>query len=46
MEQAEEWIGASWPELLENGVEAVVLLDHGAGQGVGRKLYRMGLGPE
>jgi hypothetical protein len=45
VEQAEDWIGASWPELLENGVEAVVLYDHGAGQ-AGKKLYRMALGPE
>jgi hypothetical protein len=46
VEQAEEWIGASWPDLLENGVDAVVLYDRGAGQGVGRKLYRMALGAE
>jgi len=50
VEQAEAWIGASWPELLENGVEAVVLYDHGTGQGAGqragKKLYRMALGPE
>ena len=50
VEQAEDWIGASWPELLESGVEAVVLFDHGTGQGTGqgtgRKLYRMALGPE
>jgi hypothetical protein len=45
-DQAEDWIGASWPELLESGVEAVVLVDHGAGQGGGRNLYRMALGPE
>ncbi len=41
-EAAEEWIGSSWPDLLENGVEEVVLQDHGRG----RKLYRMGLGAE
>ncbi len=41
-ESAEEWIGISWPDLLENGVEEVVLFDHGAGQ----SLYRMGLGSE
>lgn len=41
-EAAEDWIGSSWPDLLENGVEEVVLLDHGRG----RKLYRMGLGAE
>jgi hypothetical protein len=41
-EEAEDWIGSSWPELHENGVEAVVLFD----QERGRKLYRMGLGAE
>lgn len=40
-EQAEEWIGSSWPELLESGVEAVVLVDERE-----RVLYRMGLGPD
>jgi hypothetical protein len=40
--EAEDWIGASWPELLENGVEAVVLYDHDAG----KTLYRMGLGAD
>jgi hypothetical protein len=40
-EQAEEWIGSSWPELLEQGVEAVVLVDDERD----RELYRMGLGP-
>jgi hypothetical protein len=39
-EAAEEWIGSSWPDLLENGVEEVVLYDHSRG----RRLYRMGLG--
>jgi hypothetical protein len=39
-EQAEEWIGSSWPELLEQGVEAVVLVDDEHE----RVLYRMGLG--
>lgn len=41
-DQAEDWIGSSWPDLLEQGVEAVVLYDRGAG----RKLYRMGLGSD
>lgn len=41
-EQAEEWIGGSWPDLLESGVEVVVLFDHGRG----RNVYRMGLGAE
>ncbi len=41
-DQAEDWIGSSWPDLLEHGVEAVVLYDHSAG----RKLYRMGLGSD
>ena len=39
---AEDWIGVSWRDLLENGVEEVVLLD----QVRGRRLYRMGLGAE
>lgn len=39
---AEDWIGASWQDLFENGVEEVVLLD----QGRGRAVYRMGLGAE
>jgi hypothetical protein len=41
-EQAEEWIGSSWPELLETGVESVVLVD----DELERVLYRMGLGAE
>ena len=41
-EQAEEWIGSSWPHLLEQGVEAVVLRD----DDLGRDLYRMGLGSD
>jgi hypothetical protein len=39
-EAAEAWIGTSWADLLENGVEEVVLYDHVRG----RRLYRMGLG--
>lgn len=41
-EQAEEWIGSSWPHLLEQGVEAVVLRD----DDLRRDLYRMGLGSD
>jgi hypothetical protein len=41
-DEAEDWIGSSWPELLENGVLAVVLVD----QEGGKQLYRMGLGSE
>ncbi|MGZ5291542.1 MAG: hypothetical protein ACXWXQ_02315 [Actinomycetota bacterium] len=39
---AEDWIGSSWQDLLENGVEEVVLFDHARA----RKVYRMGLGAE
>ena len=41
-DQAEDWIGSSWPDLLENGVLAVILVD----QEGGKQLYRMGLGAE
>jgi hypothetical protein len=41
-ESAEDWIGASWRDLFENGVEEVVLYD----QARGKKLYRMGLSSE
>jgi hypothetical protein len=41
-EAAEDWIGTSWPDLVENGVEEVVLFD----QVRGRSVYRMGLGAE
>ena len=41
-ESAEDWIGASWRDLFENGVEEVVLYD----QTRGKKLYRMGLSSE
>jgi hypothetical protein len=41
-ESAEDWIGASWRDLYENGVEEVVLFD----QARGKKLYRMGLSSE
>lgn len=39
-EAAEDWMGNCWRDLLENGIEEVVLLDHERG----RRLYRMGLG--
>jgi hypothetical protein len=38
-EAAEDWIGSSWQDLAENGVEAVVLFDRRREQA----LYRMGL---
>jgi hypothetical protein len=41
-EHAEEWMGSSWQELLERGVEAVVLVDDEHE----RVLYRMGLGAD
>ncbi|HEX6230087.1 MAG TPA: hypothetical protein VF029_00060 [Actinomycetota bacterium] len=41
-ESAESWIGISWRDLQESGVEEVVLVDHDRG----RKVYRMGLGAE
>jgi hypothetical protein len=41
-EQAEDWIGASWPDLVERGVEAVILRDGERD----RDVYRMGLGAE
>jgi hypothetical protein len=41
-EAAEDWIGTSWRDLLENGIEAVVLFD----QDRDRTVYRMGLGAE
>lgn len=41
-EGAEEWMGSSWQELLERGVEAVVLVDNEHE----RVLYRMGLGTD
>lgn len=36
---AEEWMGASWKDLLDQGVEEVALHDHARG----RRVYRMGL---
>ena len=36
---AEAWMGEAWAELLERGVEQVVLVDTTAG----KTLYRMGL---
>ena len=41
-ESAEAWIGTSWQDLLENGIEEVVLIDHARD----RKVYRMGLSAE
>jgi hypothetical protein len=41
-ESAEDWIGVSWRDLAENGVEEVVLFDHTRD----RKVYRMGLSAE
>lgn len=38
---AEEWMGQSWPSLVEFGVEQVVLHDPS-----GSPVYRMGLGAE
>ena len=42
VDEAEDWIGSSWPELVEQGIDAVVLVD----QEAGKSLYRMGLGAE
>ena len=39
---AEDWIGSSWPLLLENGVLAVILVDEQGDE----QLYRMGLGAD
>jgi hypothetical protein len=39
---AEDWIGTAWRDLIERGVEEVVLLDRQRG----RRLYRMGLDAE
>lgn len=39
---AEEWMGSSWQDLYENGIQEVVLLD----QARDRRVYRMGLGTE
>ena len=41
-DEAEDGIASSCPELLENGVLAVVLVD----QDGDKRLYRMGLGAE
>ena len=38
-EAAEAWMGEAWAELLERGIEQVVLVDSAAG----KTLYRMGL---
>lgn len=39
-ESAEEWMGACWSDLADNGVEEVALFDLGRD----RRMYRMGLG--
>ncbi len=39
---AEDWMGNCWQDLLDNGIEEVVLFDHGRGQ----RMYRMGLRAE
>jgi hypothetical protein len=41
-EAAEEWIGGSWQDLADMGVEEVVLYDRARD----RHLYRMGLAAE
>jgi hypothetical protein len=41
-DSAEEWLGSSWKDLLDQGVEEVALHDHARG----RRVYRMGLGAE
>lgn len=41
-EDAEEWMGSAWSDLLSSGVEAAALEDADRG----RTLYRMGLGAE
>jgi hypothetical protein len=37
---ADDWLGAAWRDLRDNGVEEVVLYEHD------RRLFRMGLGEE
>jgi len=39
---AESWIGETWGDLLERGVDEVVLVDESAG----RRVFRMGLRPD
>ena len=41
-ESAEEWMSASWQDLVEQGIQEVALHDHTRG----RRVYRMGLGAE
>ena len=41
-ESAEEWMGRSWQDLLDKGVEEVALEDRARG----RRVYRMGLREE
>ena len=42
LESAEDWIGSSWQDLVEWGVEEVVLHDRERD----RRMYKMGLGAE
>lgn len=42
VEAAEDWIGGSWQDLAECGIEEVVLFDRERD----RRMYRMGLGAE
>ena len=41
-EAAEEWIGSSWRDLRDSGVDEVVLYDRARGS----RVYRMGLDDE
>jgi hypothetical protein len=41
-ESAESWMGEAWPDLLDRGVEEVVLMD----EATNRRVFRMGLGEE
>jgi hypothetical protein len=40
-DSAESWIGETWPDLVERGIEEVVLVD-----AHGHRVFRMGLGAE
>ena len=41
-EAAEDWMGVAWPDLAEQGIEHVELVDRSRD----RRVYRMGLGAE
>jgi len=41
-EAAEAWIGESWADLLENGIEEAILIDEDRSE----RVYRMGLSKE